>query len=278
VGRALVLGGGGITGIAWEIGVLKGLRDGGVDLGAADLIVGTSAGSVVGALVTTGVDLDDVVASQRATDDAHRELGAELDPTQLVGAITALMQGAQSLREVRARIGAMALAASPADEAERVAIIESRLPRHEWPGPERRLLITGVDTADGAFAVWDRDSGVPLVLAVAASCAVPGVWPPVTIDGHRYMDGGVRSTNNADLAAGCDPVVIVAPYTLGLSGTVYDEVAKLGEASVEIVTPDPAAVEAIGPNPLDPSRREHAMDAGVRQAGEEVARVRPVWR
>jgi NTE family protein len=99
----------------------------------------------------------------------------------------------------------------------------------------------------------------------------------VTIDGHRYMDGGVRSTTNADLAEGSDPVVIVAPYTLGLNGTVWDEVASLGDARVEVLTPDPAALEAIGPNPLDPSRRRHALDAGMRQAAEEANRIDGIW-
>jgi NTE family protein len=272
---ALVLGGGGVTGIAWEIGILKGLHDDGVDLGAADLIVGTSAGSVVGTVLAQGVDLDDLVASQREEDDRATELGADFDPEQMVGVITALMQGAQSLQEVRARIGAMALGASTVGEEERVSIIASRLPSHDWP--DRRLLITAVDTADGEFVVWDRASGVPLVRAVAASCAVPGVWPPVGIDGHRYMDGGVRSTNNADLAAGHDPVVVVAPYTIGLSGTVYDEVAALGDATVEIVTPDGAALESIGPNPLDPARRLAALEAGIRQAADDLGRIRGAW-
>jgi NTE family protein len=91
------------------------------------------------------------------------------------------------------------------------------------------------------------------------------------------MDGGVRSINNADLAAGHDPVVVVAPYTIGLSGTVYDEVAALGDATVEIVTPDRAALESIGSNPLDPSRRPAALDAGIRQAGEDLDRIRAAW-
>jgi NTE family protein len=275
VGSALVLGGGGITGIAWEIGVVKGLGDGGVDLRTTDLIVGTSAGSVVGTLMATGADIDELIAQERATDSGATAVGAAFDPEQMVAAIAALMQGAQDLQEVRARIGALALTASAVSEAEFVDVIAARLPVHEWP--ERRLLITGVDTADGEFVVWERDSGVPLVLAVAASCAVPAVWPPVTINGHRFMDGGVRSTNNADLAAGHDPVVVLAPYTIGLSGSLFDELAALGEATSIVVTPDEAALEAIGPNPLDPARRAVALEAGVRQASTEVERVRAVW-
>jgi len=269
--KALVLGGGGLTGIAWEIGVFKGLRNLGVDLGTADLIVGTSAGSVVGALIATGVDLDDLLASEMPSE----ELGADFDPEQMVAAISALMQAAQSMQELRARIGALALAAQTVSEDDRLAIIASRLPRHDWP--ERRLLITGVDTADGKFAVWDKDSGVPLLLAVAASCAVPGIWPPVTIDGRRYMDGGVRSTNNVDLAAGHDPVVILAPYTIGLSGSLGDEIKALGDSRVLIVTPDQLALEAIGPNPLDPSRQSSALDAGLSQAASECESIREGW-
>ena len=269
MGHALVLGGGGLTGIAWEVGVLVGLRDAGVDLGTADLVVGTSAGSLVGAVLAAGADLDLVAEAQR---EPAAELGAELDPEQLVAAVAAAMAGARDMQEVRARIGAMALAAAPSGEHERLALIAERLPVRDWP--ERRLVVTAVDTEDGAFVTWDRASGVPLPLAVTASCAVPGVWPPVTIGGRRYMDGGVRSVTNADLAAGFDRVVILAPYTIGLNGTVHDEIATLRGARV-LVSPDDAALEAIGPNPLDPSRRAAALDAGVRQAAavaDEVAR------
>jgi NTE family protein len=271
MGRALVLGGGGLTGIAWEVGVLVGLRDAGVDLGAADLVVGTSAGSLVGAVLAAGADLDPVVAAQR---ESAMELGAELDPDQMMAAVAAAMAGARDLQEVRARIGAMALAAVPHGDEERTALIAARLPVHDWPS--RRLVVTAVDTGDGAFVTWDRASGVPFLPAVAASCAVPGVWPPVAIGGRRYMDGGVRSVTNADLAAGFDPVVVLAPYTIGLNGTTQDEIASLGDAQVALVSPDDAALTAIGPNPLDPARRGAALDAGARQAGtvgDEVARV-----
>ncbi len=276
-GRALVLGGGGVTGIAWELGILKGLLDAGLDLSSADLVVGTSAGSVVGSQASDGNDLGELVEMQRSPALAARERTVDFDLERMAAAFTGLMQGVQSPRELRARIGALALMAPTASESERLAIITSRLPRHEWPA--RRLLITAVDTATGDPVVWDRDAGVPLVLAVAASCAVPGVWPPVTVDGRRYMDGGVRSGTNADLAAGHGVVVILAPIVGNLlGGSLDEEIASLGpEAKVLVVSPAPAALEAIGPNPLDPSRRAPAVAAGLAQASSVAEAVRHTW-
>ncbi len=276
-GRALVLGGGGVTGIAWELGILKGLLDAGLDLSSADLVVGTSAGSVVGSQASDGNDLGELVEMQRSPALAARERTVDFDLERMAAAFTGLMQGVRSPRELRARIGALALMAPTASESERLAIITSRLPRHEWPA--RRLLITAVDTATGDPVVWDRDAGVPLVLAVAASCAVPGVWPPVTVDGRRYMDGGVRSGTNADLAAGHGVVVILAPIVGNLlGGSLDEEIASLGpEAKVLVVSPAPAALEAIGPNPLDPSRRAPAVAAGLAQASSVAEAVRHTW-
>jgi NTE family protein len=275
--RALVLGGGGVTGIAWELGILMGLRDGGVDLTAADLVVGTSAGSVVGSQVRSAGDLDDLVALQRVPELATDELGADFDLERMAAVFMELMQDAQTPRELRARIGGMALeATATAPEAERLAVLESHLPRHDWP--ERRLLITAVDTASGDLVAWDRDSGVPLVLAVAASCAVPGVWPPMTVNGHRYMDGGVRSTTNLDLAAGHEVVVVLAPIVGSLAGSLEDEMTTLGPAAKAVaIAPDDAALEAIGPNPLDPLRRAPALAAGLAQAATFLDALRDVW-
>jgi NTE family protein len=275
-GRALVLGGGGITGVAWELGILKGLWDGGVDFGTADLVVGTSAGAVVGSQVTSAADLGELVAAQRSSDPAaEAELGAEFDLEQMAAMFMGLMQDVTSARELRVRIGAMALATARIPEAERLAVLSSRLPRQQWP--ERRLLITAVDIATGEFVAWDRDSGVPLMLAVAASCAVPGVWPPVTINGHRYMDGGMRSATNIDLAAGHD-VVVLAPIVGSLAGSLDEEISRLGpEAKVVAIAPDDAALEAIGPNLLDPQRRVEALQAGLTQAATFLDAVREVW-
>lgn len=271
--RALVLGGGGPVGVAWEIGLLAGLAEAGVDLAGADLVVGTSAGSVVGAQVAAGTDLEQMYAAQLAATAA--EIPARLGIGQLI------RWGWVSLRygdtdRGRARIGAMALAARTVPEAERRAVIESRMPVREWPS--RRLLVTAVDAGSGGFVVFDRDSGVGIVDAVGASCAVPGVWPPVTIDGRRYVDGGVRSAANVDLAAGYERVVVIAPVVRAASraSSVAAQAAALSGRSV-VVSPDEAARRAFGRNLLDPSRRGPAARAGRTQATQEATRVRQVW-
>ena len=274
---ALVLGGGGVTGIAWELGVLKGLRDAGVDLAcAADLVVGTSAGSVVGAQLTTGLDLDELVDRQRSPAAAATERASGAEPERLVAAFSAIMLAARDPRDLRIRIGTMALGAETISEAERLEVIKARLPVREWPA--RRLLITGVDALTGVPVAWDREAGVPLVLAVAASCAVPGVWPPVTIAGRRYMDGGIASPTNAHLAAGSDAVVVLAPIVVGFGGSLDEELKGLGpDARVAVVSPDAAAQEAIGPDVLDPSRRPAAAEAGLAQGAATADEIRAVW-
>jgi NTE family protein len=265
---ALVLGGGGVTGVAWETGLLKGLLDAGVDLTGADLVVGTSAGSVVGSQVAAGVSLDELYHRQLVATGAHErapDLGRLLE---FFAARPAEGPPAKPLsREMLAWIGGQARAASTkVSEAGRLQVIKARLPVHDWP--DRRLLVTAIDTADGSFVAWERAAGVPLPLAVASSCAVPWVYPPVTIKGRRYMDGGVRSATNADLAAGYDRVVIVAPTGGVMHAQLDHEVTELrdGGSAVEVIVPDEAASEAIGPNPLDPGRRTAAAEAGLAQA------------
>lgn len=274
-GRAVVLGGGGITGIAWEWGMIAGLVEAGVDLTAADLVVGTSAGSVVGAQLAGGIDPEVRYAAQLA--EPAGELAARL------GRLTTARFGLAMLRartpEVyRARVGRMALAARTVPESERRAVIESRLPVREWP--QRRLLITAVDARTGEFVVYDRDSGVSLVDAVGASCAVPGVWPPVTIDGRRMIDGGVRSAANVDLAAGCDRVVVIAPITLGagpMPSVASQAEALRASADVLVLAPDRAARQAFGRNVLDPAHRAAAARAGRAQAASVAAPAAATW-
>ncbi len=271
--RALVLGGGGVTGIAWETGILHGLAEAGADLTEADLFVGTSAGSVVATQLAGGVPLADLYAGQLLPPDG--EIPARLTAWMMVRyALSYVMPGTAAAK--RARLGRAAVQARTASEASRLEVFEHRLSIQDWP--ERALKVTAVDTADGKFVAFDRDSGVPLVKAVASSCAVPLVWPPVTIDGRRYMDGGMRSVANVDLAAGYSRVVVVAPLTRAVSAaaTPGAQAARLGVPSI-VVSPDKAALAAIGPNLLDPARRRPAAEAGRVQAESVLDAVREVW-
>jgi NTE family protein len=274
--RALVLGGGGITGIGWMWGVLAGLAEAGVDLREADLVVGTSAGSVVGPSVAHGLDPEQRYQAQLAPPEG--EIGAALGPATMLRLAPALL-GSPSPQRFRARVGRIALRTPTVPEATRIAVISERLPVHTWP-ERAQLRITAVDAATGEFRAFDRESGVPLVQAVAASCAVPAVWPPVTADGRRWIDGGVRSPVNADLAAGYERVMVLAPMLrgFGAGSGAEAQVAQLRtQARVALVSPDAAALVAIGRNALDPARRAPAARAGRTQAASVIAAVRAVW-
>ncbi len=272
-----MLGGGGITGIAWELGLLAGLAEGGVRLGEADLVVGTSAGSVVGAQLLSGAPVEELYASQLRPPSG--EIAASMGPRELVRWVYASLSSRDETK-ARARLGRMALRARPsATLKERLAAIASRLPSSEWP-TRARLLVTAVDAQDGRFRVFDAGAGVPLVDAVAASCAVPLVWPPVPIEGRPYVDGGARSAANADLATGADRVVVIAPIARAArrSARIDRQLATLGPGVRTVtVTPDAAARRAFGRNVLDPAHRAAAARAGRAQSAAVLDAVRAVW-
>jgi NTE family protein len=182
--------------------------------------------------------------------------------------------------QFRRRVGALAVAAADAGatptQEERLAVIGSRLVSTEWP--DRPLRVTAVDAASGEFVVFDRDSGVPLVRAVAASCAVPGVYPPVTIGERRFVDGGTRSAANADLADGYERVVVLAPIARGTGPMAGVDAQVTGmRARVAVVTPDQAGRTAIGRNVLDPAARAPSAEAGRAQGAAVAERVREAW-
>jgi NTE family protein len=276
---ALVLGGGGITGIAWEIGMVAGLADAGADLTTADLVVGTSAGSVVGAQLRSGVDLESLFARQ--LEPPAQERVARLGRGTLARYGLAMLLARRDDVAFRRRMGRLSRTAADTGvtptEDERRAAIASRLPSTEWP--DRPLVLTAVDTEDGGFTTFTRESGVELLAAVGASCAVPGVYPPVTIGGRRYMDGGMRSGANADLATGYDRVVVLAPIPRGVGpmASVDAQVTSL-VSRVAVVSPDDASKAAIGKNVLDPAAREASARAGRAQAAAVAARVAEVWQ
>jgi NTE family protein len=269
IGSTLVLGGGGVAGIAWMTGLLAGLADAGPDVTGVDLVIGTSAGATVAAQLGSGLSLDELFARQVEPALAARELMVELDLAKFAADLQPYVGGATSPGDMLRRFGQFALDAKTVPEAERRAVIESRLPSADWPATPTKLI--AVDCGSGEMAAFDAGSGVSLVDAVGASAAVPGIWPPVTIDGRRYMDGGVRSSDNADLAAGAERIVVISP--LGMNSELptwlplRDVVAGLTAdgASVTVISPDAASVAAIGTNPLDPATRVPAATAGRAQ-------------
>ena len=282
---ALVLGGGGALGISWEIGLLTGLLEEGIDAGGADLIVGTSAGSVVGTQIALGKTLPELMAEQREPDDGRiGTLMAGIDPGSTLQLFMRWAGIQQITQAICAEIGAAALAAKTVNEEEWVAYFEEHIGEEHWP--ERALRLTAVECESGEFEVWDRDSGVSLARAVASSCAVPGLFPPVSIDGRRYTDGGVRSGTSADLARGYDAVLIVAPIgarsdgidpLLGSQARAEAAALRADGASVELVFPDAAALDAIGINRMDASRRDKAATGGVAQGRSLAARLAKSW-
>ncbi len=251
-------------------GLACGLRRGGVDLGEADLIVGTSAGAIVGALLATGQDPGRLADSTRPT--ARR---LEADPARLEAVFAVL--GDQSLEpgEARRRVGRLALdSANPEADAALIAGRAALIGADAWP--ERRLVITAVDATGGEPVVWDRDSGVSLVSAVAASSAFPGVAPPVAVDGRRYMDGALRSGANVDLAAGARTLVVVEPMAHLSPREPLDQ--QVGADTVVTVGPDPASVRAFGSDLGDLAAWEPAYQSGLRQAGALGGQLRSTWR
>ncbi len=292
--RALVLGGGGPVGIAWESGLIAGLARGGVDLGKADFTMGTSAGSFVGARLAMGADpvtlADPILAEAERTAAAPRDSGsrAPADLSKLMDLMAETRSGRRNPAEVRAEIGAFALAAETPGEAEFIASFGrtfADLPETAWP--ERGFACTAVDALDGAFRMWTKQSGVGVTRAVASSCSVPGVYPPVTLAGRRYIDGGMRSPTNADMAAGYDLVVVVALRLGAAAGAAaggieaqFDqeiESLKEGGATVVVLTPDDASVEAFGPNLMDFRRRAGAARAGLVQGEGHAAELKEFW-
>ena len=289
--RGLVLGGGGPVGIAWESGLARGLAEGGVDLRLADLIVGTSAGSVVGTRLAAGHD-------PRAL-EAHPQNGAAAGsgpaPADLGGAGTpdletlaqvfaAWLASSDMTPERCAQIGTLARKARTIAEEAFVALIAASHGEREWPA---RFVVTSVDVESGAFTIHDAASGAPLNRAVAASCAVPGFFPTIEIAGRRYMDGGVRSGTSADLLLGIEPeqALVIAPLckAQGRLGALaerlmWDEVARLRASGSHVcaVLPESEDLAAFGANLMNMSAGPAAFEAGQKRglalaAGEAAA-------
>jgi NTE family protein len=285
--HGVVFGGGGVLGVAWEFGVLHGLADAGIDpVAGAQVVVGTSAGSVVGTRTSSGADLAALVEEQHDELDASHarsgEIMAKLD-FQLLADLFVRWTGTWPMTEDDARACAeLALKQSTVDEATYVGLLESTLVA-EWT--ERDLRVVTVSCESGRRTAWSRADGVPLARAVAASCAIPGIMPPVTVDlddGARHVDGGLWSGTNADLLVDddLDAVLIVEPLSsstnqLGASAgrSVDAEVAALEARGTTVrVISAGDAYGALSGDLLDPTKRPEAVRLG-RFAGATAASI-----
>jgi len=298
--RALVLGGGGPVGIAWESGLIAGLEEGGVGAADADLIVGTSAGSFVGAQLRMGRKAQELAASQLAAPGPSARPGATSTgrgagaPARAFRKLMDLMTEAATAEgpaeAARRKVGAFALAAETVDESAFIGSFGGwldGLPADAWP--ERAFACTAIDAETGDFVVWTAESHVGLARAVASSCAVPGIYPPITINGRRYIDGGMRSATNADIVVGSARVLVVSVTSGAVSNApamaersraqIAAELAVLRElgGEVELIEPDGESLEAFGPNLMDPERRAVVANAGVRQGRLEAEHLAEFW-
>jgi NTE family protein len=277
-GHALVLSGGGATGTAWETGVLLGLQQSGVDPNHADVVIGTSAGSIVGAQMRSGETLAAMLAAQKSVSPSGLATWARgVDLAYLHD--TSEIYATQPITQAqRAEVGARALAAKLPDEATWLATfypIAGIASLTAWPAAA--LDVVAVDAKTGAVAVFDASKAdvAPLQLAVAASAAVPAFTPPITIGGRRYTDGGVAGTN-IRLAMGNAVIVAIVPQKSSLVQADVDALRAAG-SQVFTISPDDAALAAMGPNALDASRKPAAADAGLAQGQAAAAELRFAW-
>jgi NTE family protein len=274
--RAIVLGGGGVTGIAWEIGVLAGLQEAGVDL-RADAVFGTSAGSFAGTALAGGADFKVLHAAQHrpAADEPATRASRRLQAAWA----WAFIRGWGRAERVGAGFAAVARRFPAQVSAEqRRRTVQARLFTTQWPAT---LHVTATDAETGALHVFGRSSGYPLVDVVSASGAVPGISPVVEFGGRTWIDAGMVSAANARIADGYARILVIAPMPKGHAGipsAAQDVEIMRRSARVELIVPDQQSIDAIGPNPYDPDRRGPVADAGRQQGLQAAARINNLWR
>jgi NTE family protein len=288
--RALVLHGGGSAGNAWEIGVVAGLLEAGLDVRRADLIVGTSAGATAAAQITSAppaellADIIDAVPPGRPAGNSAARRPAAGTPVNHLERTNTIIAQASDAADMRRRMGAGALeldaASDDSGSAQWRSTVAARLPSQEWPG--QLILITAVDARTGEPVVFDRDSGVDLVDAIAASTSSGA---PYRIGDGRFIDGGYRRNENADLAVGYARVLVLSPFggrsrhplEWGMQLSAQVDELRAGGSLVEMILPDEASLAAFGDNMMNPASRPPAARAGYAQGKEAGPRLRGFW-
>lgn len=279
----LVLGGGGVVGIAWELGVIEALaQEGALDPDAAAALVGTSAGSVVSAQLAAGKKIDDLVAEQLAPPTARVGGGAAApDMSAVMQIFGGMMAATEMTTELAKKTGQLAVDAPTGSEDRWIASFDSLMGVADWP--DRDLRIVAMSTSKGERRVWTKADDVPLSTAVASSCSVPGMFPPVTILGDRYTDGGAWSPSNADILAGegFDAVLFIGPIGGFLAGTPQVdtelELLRGKGARTGSLLPGEGFAE-LRTKLMDPAFRREGVEAGRQDGKAAAARVRDLLK
>jgi NTE family protein len=288
----LVLAGGGAAGNAWELGLIAGLSDAGVDVTDADLIIGTSAGSTVAAQITSGkrpaelyaAILAEVPQPHAGDSGSDRGRAPNFSGPNYMEWSNGIIGSAEHASDMRCRMGAAALEMDVSDGSRQTRwrdIVAARLPSRHWP--QQPVLITAVNARTGEPVVFDRHSGIDLVDAVAASTSA---MTPYRIGEDRYINGGYRRSENADLAAGCGRVLVLSPFggrsrmplEWGMDLATQVDELRAGDSRVETVFPDGGAGDVFDANALDPSTRPQAARGGHDQGRALAELLAEFWR
>lgn len=265
----LVLGAGGVAGQAYHAGVLSALVDLGWDPRTAEVVVGTSAGSIAAALLRAGVAPSGLVSGRYRTQQGGRQ-AVPSDAAELGLAAGLPLRAAGS---DRVRVGGRLARLIPAGRLSTAGIVSmvSRSAGERWP--TETTWVCAVRRRDGRRVVFGRDGSprAPLPLAVSASCAIPGYFQPVLIEDESYVDGGAHSPTNLDLLAGLglDAVVVSSPMSVSrgalgprvdlplrllLRATLAGEVARVRRRGTPVLTLQPTSddLKVMGLNAMDP--------------------------
>lgn len=279
--RVLVLGGGGVIGTAWMAGLAAGLRRNGVELADADLIIGTSAGAIVGAMLATNRDLDQLAVLPEELHDDSSQIRPDFRRLRTIRGVLA----DTSLDDAAARrkVAELVRDAPTASAASQVAIMSKLIGATAWP--DRDLQITATDAHTGELIVWQKTDNVPLAVAVASSAAFPGLYPFITINGRQYMDGSLRGGVHADLAEGARTLVVLEP--MPDPRRPAPSVATAAPDRTIVIHPTPTVNRLLRPSLIQrlfqPSRFTPqkawppAYIAGRQQADAVVEQLRAVW-
>lgn len=277
VRRALVLGGGGIVFVAWQLAYLRALEERGVRVGDADRIVGTSAGSVVATVVASGrvrrahfqvetlAKLPQLISVMAPAQGLRR--------SQLV-ALHAFWTAGDDRPETVQAIGRAALAAVTPDVGTLPRSLQVLLARRRWPGPA--LWVTAVDAFTGERCVITESAGVPVHRAVAASSSVPGVFAPQPILDRRCMDGGAAgSGTHPDLVAGADRALVLALADHGDVGVATSAPGSFAEGIAALEAAGTAVAVRTSRLPsdtllMDPRAVPTALALGAEQGAEDA--------